>query len=120
MHCPLSLTNINLLTRLFPLRYASLDFNIFYFEMDLNYGQINLGLMLNLDIEAQKETEVHYRLKVNKLKIATRFYYIIFGIYIYIKIFLITLAIYFILRCLPFSIDNLYKYHFKWFVLIIS
>ena len=50
--------------------------------MDLINDQINLGLNLDLDIEAQKETEAHDRQIVYKLKVVNRFEYIIFGIYI--------------------------------------
>ena len=50
--------------------------------MNFINSQINLGLSLDLDIKAQKETEAHDQQKLYKLKIAKRFEYIIFGIYI--------------------------------------
>ena len=61
--------------------------------MDLIDGQINLGLNLDLDIEDQKETEDHDCQRVYKLKVAKRFEYIIFGIYIlqYVNVLLLWL-----------------------------
>ena len=50
--------------------------------MNLIDGQLNLGLNFDLDIEAQNEAEAHDRQKVYKLKMAKKFEYIIFGIYI--------------------------------------
>ena len=45
-------------------------------------GQINLGLDIDLDRESQKKTETQDCLTVYKLKVAKRFEYIIFGLYI--------------------------------------
>ena len=50
--------------------------------MDIIDGQLNLGLDLDSDIEAQKETEAYYRLRVYKLRVAKWFEYIMFGLYI--------------------------------------
>ena len=58
-----------------------MDFNKFKFKINLIDGQINLGLNLDLDIEAHKKTQAHDRQKVYKRKVAKRFEYIIFGIY---------------------------------------
>ena len=50
--------------------------------MNSLYGQLNLGLDLNLDIEAQNETQAYGPDKLYKLKRAKRFESIIFGIVI--------------------------------------
>ena len=50
--------------------------------MDIIDGQINLGVDLELDIEAQNETDALDRQKVYKLMVAMRFEYFIIGIYI--------------------------------------
>ena len=54
-------------------------------------GQINLGLDLDSDIEADKTTEAHDSLKVYKLRVAKKFEYIIFSLYIlqYAKVLLL-------------------------------
>ena len=41
--------------------------------MDPLYGQLNLGLNLDLDIEAQEETKVPGSDKLYKLKVAKQF-----------------------------------------------
>ena len=50
--------------------------------MELINGQLNLGLDLDLDLEAQNNIKDIDRVKVYKLKVAKRFEYIIWGIYI--------------------------------------
>ena len=40
--------------------------------MDIINGKINLGLDLDSDIEAQKETEAYDRLRVYKLRVAKK------------------------------------------------
>ena len=50
--------------------------------MDSLYGQLNFGLDLNLDIEAQKETKSHGTDKLYKLKMAKKFEHIMFAIII--------------------------------------
>ena len=70
-----------------------MDFNKFKFKINLIDGQINLGLNLDLDIEAHKKTQAHDRQKVYKRKVAKRFEYIIFGNYIlqYVNVLLLWL-----------------------------
>ena len=46
------------------------------------YGQLNLGLNLDLDIEAQEETKDPGTDKLYKLKVAKRFEHIMFAIFI--------------------------------------
>ena len=50
--------------------------------MDPLYCQLNLGLNLDLDIEAQEETKNPGTDKLYKLKVAERFEHIMFAIFI--------------------------------------
>ena len=50
--------------------------------MDPLYGQLNLGLNVDLDIEAQEETKDPGTDKLYMLKVAKRFEHIMFAIFI--------------------------------------
>ena len=59
--------------RLFRLRFVSLDFNTFYFKMDLSNSQLDLNLDLDYDQDKQEATEFQKRLKIYKLNKAKEF-----------------------------------------------
>ena len=78
--------------------------------MDLIDGQINHGLNLDIDIEAQKETEAHDRQKVYKLNVAKRFEYIIFGIYILQYVNFLLLWLFPLFYCVSILVLIIHKY----------
>ena len=87
--------------------------------MDPLYGQLNICLNLDLDIEAQEETKANGIARLYKLKVAKRFEHIMFcNFYIRSSEWFITLAI----LIFVINLKNVFckNYYLKWFYLTLN